>query len=92
MTRSSELEAAVLELRALLARADNDFAWSSWRDQAAALAEIDRLLARLRAGREPSLTVLLAPAGPVQEVALSSGWGTEFLALARRIEAAAASG
>jgi hypothetical protein len=89
VTVPAELEAALLELRVLLARPDNDFSWSSWRDQADALAEIDGLLARLRAGRRTSFASLLAPTGPLQEVASSSGWGSEFLALARRIEAAA---
>jgi hypothetical protein len=84
------LEEAVLELRALLARPDNDYSWSSWPDPAAALAEVDRHLAQLRAGVVPDLSMLLVATGPAQEVALSSGWGDAYLALAERIEQALA--
>ena len=79
------------EARAFLARPGNDFAWSSWGDAGAALAEVDRLLAALEAGRLPdrlTVSVLFAPTGPIQEVSLSSGWGYEFLALAARCDAA----
>jgi hypothetical protein len=80
------LEQAVLELRALLARPENDFSWSSWADQTTALAEIDRHLDWIRRGAVPELGVLLMPTGPAQEVSLSSGWGSEFLQVAERIE------
>lgn len=77
------------EVRTLLARAENDFDWSSWKDEAAALAEIDGLLASLRAGHPPdahTMRVLFAPTGPMQEVSLSSGWGNRFLELAERFD------
>jgi hypothetical protein len=96
--RTPQCEAARLELvdllreaRSLLARPGNDFAWSSWDDAGAALAEVDGLIAALEAGRLPSrleVSVLFAPTGPVQEVSLSSGWGDEFVALAARCDAA----
>lgn len=81
---------AVLDdVRGCLARPDNDFSWSSFGDAQAALEEIDALSAAVRAGEPPlMLTVLFAPTGPVQEVALSSGWGDEFLVLADRFDAA----
>ena len=82
------------EARALLAAADNDFAWSSWRDREDALGEIDTILSELRAGILPNaltLNVLFAPTGPLQEVSLSSGWGDAFIALAERFDAAMAS-
>jgi hypothetical protein len=81
--------------RALLARPGNDYAWSSWEDEAAALREIDGLLATLRAGQLPprlQLSVLFTVTGPIQEVSLSSGWGAAFVDLADdydRAEAAA---
>lgn len=80
------------EVRAWLARPDNDYSWSSFMDADAALAEIDELVALVRAeGRVPfALSVLFAPTGPIQEVALSSGWGDEFLTLADRFDAASA--
>jgi len=71
--------------RDLVARPSNDFAWSSWRDANDALEEIDGILAELRAGRMAdrlTMSVLFAPTGPMQELALSSGWGNRFLQLA----------
>lgn len=86
------LLAVLEEARAYLARPDNDFSWSSFRDTATALAELDGLTSAVQAGGAvPStLTVLFAPTGPIQEVSLSSGWGDEFLALAARFDAASA--
>jgi hypothetical protein len=87
-----DLVAILLEARALLARPDNNFDWSSWKDQGAALAELDGLIAEVRQGRLPkeTLNVLFAPTGPIQEVSVSSGWGNEFLAVAARYDAAVA--
>jgi hypothetical protein len=79
------------ETRALLARPDNNFDWSSWENGEAALREIDALIASVcnRALPDPKqLTLLFAPTGPLQEVSLSGGWGEMFLALAERIDAA----
>ena len=77
--------------RDLVARPENDFAWSSWRDAKDALEEIDAILARLQRGEIPALpemSVLFAPTGPMQELSLSSGWGNRFLGLAEEFEAA----
>jgi hypothetical protein len=79
------------ETRALLARQDNDFTWSSWEDAPAALLEIDALLSRLEAGtlpRRSEMEVIFLPTGPLQEVSLSSAWGDEFLHLADRFDSA----
>src|SRR5262245_13763527 len=86
-----ELVEVLREARALLALPDNDFCWSSWRDSNAALATMDKHIAIIEAGSLPpslDLAVLFGPTGPIQEVSLSSGWGTEFLAVARRFDAA----
>jgi hypothetical protein len=86
-----ELLNVLRQARALLALPGNDFAWSSWEDAAAALAELDRHIATIESGQLPprlDLSVLFAPTGPIQEVSLSSGWGDEFLALAARFDAA----
>jgi hypothetical protein len=80
------------ETPALLARPDNNFAWSSWRDGEGALREIDALIASVCNGAVPDpkqLALLFAPTGPLQQVRLSSGWGELFLDLAERIDAAA---
>jgi hypothetical protein len=86
MTDFSALEQAVRELRSWLARPDNDFTWSSWTDQHAALAEVDRQLRRLHRNELPDLSMLLVPTGPAQEVSVSSGWAREYLQVAERIE------
>ncbi|MGJ6962824.1 hypothetical protein ACSDR0_13030 [Streptosporangium sp. G11] len=90
MTAHPDLPHVLGEVRALLARPGNDFAWSSWEDADAALAEIDAAIARIGVGRRipRGFATLFAPTGPIQEVALSSGWSDEFLALADRFETA----
>jgi predicted RNA-binding Zn-ribbon protein involved in translation (DUF1610 family) len=93
--RAGELVLEVLrEARALVARPDNDFTRSSWIAAGDALREIDGLVERLEAGPvAPSrIAILFAPTGPMQELSESSGWGEQFLALARRCEEALASG
>ena len=90
MADLSGLLAVMTELRRLVALPDNDFAWSAWRDQRAALADMDRYMAALTQGAVPNLSFLFAPTGPLQDVSLRSGWGTEFLALAARFDAAMA--
>jgi hypothetical protein len=87
----TELRNVLLEARSLIALPDNNFDWSAWRDADAALRELDGLIAALECGRDPSrliVHVLFAPAGPIQEVSISSGWHEEFLALATRCDAA----
>jgi hypothetical protein len=79
--------------RALLLRPDNDFTWSSWRDAEHALAEVDGHLTRLRAGGAlgtRTVAIVFLPTGPLQEVAVNSGWGDAFLELADRFDALAA--
>jgi hypothetical protein len=83
---------ALREAREFLARPDNDFAWSSWENGAAALSEIDNLIARIEQGHLPKrldLDVLFTATGPIQEVSVSSGWGDDFLQVARRYDMAA---
>lgn len=75
--------------RDLVARPENDFAWSSWRDTEHALEEIDGIISRLQAGDALStiaMSVLFAPTGPMQELSLSSGWGNRFLQLASEFD------
>jgi hypothetical protein len=86
-----DLLAVLRAARALLAQPDNNFDWSSWKDGVQAIRELDNLIATLESGRLPgrlTLQVLFAPTGPIQEVSLSSGWSSEFLALASRFDAA----
>ena len=77
--------------RELLSLPDNDFLWSSWPDQDAAVAEIDSLLALLDAGKLPDrlhVSMLFAVTGPIQEVSLSSGWADVFISVADRFDQA----
>lgn len=91
---SSDREALIQVLedaRALLARPDNDFAWSSFRDLDEAVSEIDAHILAVRTGDQSKkrldLQVLFAPTGPIQEVSLSSGWADQYLSLASRFDA-----
>ena len=81
------------EACALVLLGDNDFTWSSWRDAPTAQAELEGMLATLRAGRLPSLLtmqVIFAPTGPLQELSLSSGWSQRLVTLADAFDAALA--
>ena len=86
MEHLQKLITVLKEARALLAMESNDFLWSSWRDQNQAIAEIDSIITALENGSVPDIRVLFAPTGPIQEVSLSSGWGSEFLELAAQFD------
>lgn len=90
---AAALIAVLHDIRALLARPDNDFFWSRWAGETEALADIDAVLRRINAGETvqiQSLELLFAPTGSLQEVSLSSGWGEEFVRIAKRFDAAIA--
>lgn len=90
MEPKQELVAVLCEIRALLARPDNDFGWSSWNDASEALSEIDRLIAAIERGDMPmrlDISILFAPTGAIQDVSLSSGWSQEFLKIAAQYDA-----
>ncbi len=74
------------EARVLIARDGNDFSWSTWRDQDHAISEFDSMIAELQSGSVPDMGTLFAPTGPIQEVSLRSGWGSQFLELADRFD------
>lgn len=89
--RRQRLIDVLREAREFLARPDNDFAWSSWEDAAAALREIDGIVSRIESGDMPKrsdIELLFLPTGWIQEVSVSSGWGREFVELASRFDAA----
>ncbi|MFC9894300.1 hypothetical protein ACFVMC_11455 [Nocardia sp. NPDC127579] len=75
------------ETRRFMVLPGNDFAWSTWDDVDEALAEFDGLVREVeRGGRPRMLRVLFLATGPLQELALSSGWGEEYLGLADRFD------
>jgi hypothetical protein len=79
------------EARELLARPDNNFALSSWKDTNAALSEIDRFISRLERGGMPKrseIEPLVLASGPIQRVSVPSGWSQEFIVLADRFDEA----
>lgn len=88
---SGLLREVLEESRRLVQLPDNDFMYSSWIDAGQAAQEIDRALERLRLGelRIGDVSILFAPTGPMQELAISSGWGDAFLALADKFDEAA---
>jgi len=92
-SRHQALVKVLRKAREFLARPDNDFVWSSREDAAAALNEVDGIIARIESDKLPDrskIEVLFLPTGPIQEVSISSGWGREFLDLARRFDDAVA--
>ncbi len=91
--RRRDLVSVLREARAQLARSENDFGWSSWRDGAEALREIDTLINQVESGELPDharVRGLFGPTGPIQEVSVSSGWGKDFIQMASRFDAAEA--
>ena len=82
MVHLQKLIIILREARSFLALEDNDFSWSSWRDQNQAISEIDSIITKLENGSIPDTRVLFAPTGPIQEVSLRSGWGNRFAELA----------
>lgn len=90
-----ELIDLLLEARTLVTRPDNNFIYSSWLDVGHAATEVDGILAALTSGGtlpEAALASVLLPTGPMQELAIESGWGDEFVDLAARIDGAIAHG
>jgi hypothetical protein len=89
----AELAAVLGRVAELLARDDVNTIWSGYAADELR-AEVARLLARAESGEpladsERGLArYLFLPTGPLQETAISSGWGDEFLGLADRADAA----
>ena len=81
------------DTRAILSRPGNDFSWSRWQDQKAAVADIDDILRRIEAAETiklAQLEALYAPTGSLQEVSIDSDWEDEFMKLSSRFDRATA--
>ncbi|WP_220815205.1 hypothetical protein [Pseudomonas paralcaligenes] len=77
---------SVLELLSL---PDNDFLWSSWKDEHEAKRDIVELVTTLRTGALPERAMvswLFVPTGPLQEVSLGSGWGDAFISVSAKYD------
>ena len=86
-----ELIAVLREAQEFLAMPGNDFVWSSWDGAEQGIQELNGHIAGVEAGepvRRIRLETLFAPTGPLQEVSVSSGWGQEFLNMAKRFDTA----
>lgn len=91
--KESEPLALLLAAAAELAgRAGNDFSANLWDSAAEAKAEFLSLAGRAEGGNLPAAEAafFFTPAGPLQELAMASGWTAEFLALAERVDRALA--
>jgi hypothetical protein len=93
MSDQAELAAVLQRVAQLLADDDANTSWSSYETDELR-DEVSRLLGRAESG-EPLTEAqwhlaqyLFLPTGPLQETAISSGWGDEFLQLADRADAA----
>lgn len=83
-----EVLAATIELLSL---EGNDYSWSSWSTREEALGEVEPMLRLAESGVAPdhgAVCLLYFATGPLQEVAISSGWGEAFIKLAERYDAA----
>jgi hypothetical protein len=79
--------------RRLLARPDNDFRWSRWHSASEAMAEVDTFISQVEANRPldaRGLSALFAATGQIQQISLSSGWSSQFLRVAARLDSALA--
>jgi hypothetical protein len=85
ITQMAKVIVILNEIQDWLSEPGNHFAWSSWDNAEAALAEIDDVIAQINQDEFAALQrlkILFAPTGPIQDVSLSSGWGEDFLRLA----------
>jgi hypothetical protein len=88
-----DLAQVLRDAKTLISLDDNDFSWSYWGDAETALAEIETHLRQIETGQLPDrleLEVIFAATGPMQELSMSSGWGTQFIRLADRFDDAIA--
>lgn len=91
MADRAKLLSVLEEVREKVNDLGADFLTSSWPGPVEATAELTSLIDALRAATMPEagrLKIVFAPTGPLQEVAERSGWGTQFLNLANRLDSA----
>ena len=86
-----QLISVLRRTQAILQNPANDFVLSGWRNAKEAVADIESHIARIQAEDRSKLfelRLLYAPTGNIQEVSVSSGWGSSFLVLAERFDKA----
>lgn len=70
---------------------DGNVLWSPYENQAEALADVKNHIERLKQNdfsKLKALELLFAPTGSLQEISISSGWGSRFLVLAAQFDQA----
>lgn len=77
----------------IIARPDTDLSWSGYDDPEVLITELRGLIRRMRqpdpdAGAVREISLLFAPTGRIQEIAISSGWGEGYLVLAEQMDRA----
>jgi hypothetical protein len=77
------------EIIRIVRRSEIDVVWSGYDTTDDVLSDLTGHIARLTnndLSRRKELKILFAPTGPLQEIALSSGWGDQFLSIAERFD------
>lgn len=68
---------------------DSDVVWTRYATPAELLADLDVFIQQLKAGNANclrQLDTLFAPTGSFQELAISNGWGDEYIRLAEEFD------
>jgi hypothetical protein len=77
------------EIIRIVRRSEIDVVWSGYDTTDDVLSDLTGHIGRLTnndLSRRKELKILFAPTGPLQEIALSSGWGDQFLSIAERFD------
>lgn len=89
MTQPTEQLIAIIEHIRSKVDTDTDVVWTRYSSIEELLLDLDSLIAGIRAGDPTTyakLELLFAPTGSFQELAMSNGWGDEFLELANSFD------
>jgi len=79
----------LLELKSLIARASADVTWSQYDNKEQVLQNIYSFIERVKQNDSSvieEINIFFAPPGSFQEIAISSGWGDEYMKLAARFD------
>ncbi len=81
----------LMKTKALIKVSDIDVVWSRFENKEELITALDDHIEKLRSqdfAKLWNLIVLFAPTGSLQEISISSGWSTEYLALASEFDIA----
>lgn len=84
-----ELLDVVNEVIAICEASPQHVDWAGYQDQGELLEDLHDHARRLRAGdtsRLSELRVLFLPSGPLQDIAIDSGWHNKYMTLASRFD------